>query len=145
MFDHAYGRCWVHEDCVSHPEIGSACGPNPPELLVFDYAWAGVDECVRATFYVPVGGSGHVVTGSLFDCGWAVGGDGVGDGDSAPEFFGRGHPLGRHYDGDGGVWWVGDGDGMGNDLVPHDEIVADILAANPGAPLFMEHVAELRQ
>ena len=145
MVDHAYGRCWVHEDCVSHPEIGAACGPNPPELLAFDYAWAGVDERVSATVYNPASGSGHVVTGSLFDGGWVVDGDGFGDGDHAPELIGRGYPLGRQ--GDGGVWWAGggDGDGLGDDLVPRDETVADILAANPGAPLFLEHVAELRQ
>ena len=29
-------RCWEHEDCLEHPELGAACGAHPVEMCVSD-------------------------------------------------------------------------------------------------------------
>lgn len=29
-------RCWGHDDCLKHPELGALCGEHPAEMLVSD-------------------------------------------------------------------------------------------------------------
>ena len=85
---HAYGRCWIHEDCVSHPEIGAACGPNPPAMQVHDDLWSddgwSGDGHVRP-WHFDQWGDGHGASVSSGPCEYSAGtwrdySDGIGGG-----------------------------------------------------------------
>lgn len=105
-------RCWEHDDCAEHPELGLACGPSTPIVFVRD-----TGEGLDWQFKGAEAGKGFV--DGCEHSGDSIGGDYFGSGDGGPTMNngdGHGGPANARGCGEG---WVGYGNSDGGGRGPN--------------------------
>jgi len=136
-------RCWGHDDCLEHPELGVACGERPLEMCVSDEQRFAMEPLFQ--HLMPTGSGDQPYQPWDTESDW--GGDG---GVVEPDSDGLDCDIdddhrnnqcngGRYRQGDGG----GDGDRWSRQLEGETDLLADDYAIP--APLSDEERAALRE
>jgi len=121
-------RCWGHDDCREHPELGVACGERPLEMCVSDEQRFSMEPLHRhfmptgdgdPPYASELGGEGGVVDPSSdgLDCD----NDHDDRDDGGNELGGGGFSGGRYPGGDG----AGDGDKWARQLNSEADLLAE--------------------